>query len=158
MATVTINGTELKTDDPKAVRKALAKALRDEKAKQDRDRKDRDLALMMARAEAYRVLERKLTDGAMPDAWILYRPGDKWATLVKARTTFTLGHYGMNFLGAVCDGSGYAMLIFLEDDTTKEVKCYAVAAVNDVHAMADLHCVTLADFARETVVASEDAA
>ncbi len=165
MATVTINGTELDTDDPKAVRKALDKARREEKKASEARSKTCSLATDKAQTSGYRILCWKAENGDKCRGWRFYEPGDKWApnlfkpivdgefddgykTRIFGTQDATLRHWGQRFMGAVCNGGGFAWLIFLQDETTRVVQCYAIGIVDEVIALAECPGISVDDFQR----------
>jgi hypothetical protein len=171
MATVTINGTDLDNDDPKTVRKALAKVRREEKKAEQVRSEASDVAYAEAQANGYKVLSRKASGESFPDGWRLYRPGDKWAqhlfttgedddgndfyrgwtTRLSLSSNAFLRHYGNDFLGAVCNGSGFAWLVFLQevnfsDASRGPILCYAVGSHDGVVRLADCPGIDMSDF------------
>ncbi len=169
MATVTINGTELTTDEPKLVQRAVAKARREEK-KAEKVRSDAYVsALAKAERNGFKALSRKASGESFAVAWRIYRSGDKWSNHLftigveedgyfaswKTRLTMqsptVLHHYGSEFVGAVADGGGYVWLIFLQevrdhDGSRGPIVCYAVGSCDGSIALAECPGIDPSDF------------
>ncbi len=169
MATVTINGTDLNTDEPKLVQWALAKARRDEK-KAAQVREDAyKAAQVIAERHGFKILSRKASGDTFPVAWKIYRPGDKWSnhlfttgieedgcfyswkTQLVMPSPVVCHHFGNEFIGAVSDGGGYAWLIFLQevrnhDNSRGPIVCYAVGSCDGAIALAECPGIDPSDF------------
>ena len=163
MATITINGTELATDDPKAIRKALNAARKAEKAKREQQSKDSDHAHLVARSNAWFLLSRKA--GGESQIYKLYthesryKPfrqvegdyyGERVMQLETAPSRITIRHYGREFMGAVATCAGYVVAIFLRDETTGQTECFGIGACGESWALADCPGITMADFRPES--------
>ncbi len=141
--------------DAKRELRRLAKAAEVARAVAEKLRK---AARLKAEAGAYRVLHFAAGRETFPPAWKLYRPGvHKWAehlakpAVGKRHTTFVqlddgwteIEHYAFHFVGAVCNGSGFAHAIVLQDrDDLARVVVYAVAAEGGQWALADCPGIT----------------
>ncbi len=163
MATVTINGEELTTDDPKLVRRALEKARREEKKAAEVERIDRDNAHIKAQANGYRLLSWKLEGNGFPPTIEFHPLGSAyckrtdssvidWDTEVMGYPkNVTIGHYGQQFVGVV-SGASYPFALFLrnEDGT---ILCYALGTSNDSYSLAPCLGIAPSDFMYATCLA-----
>lgn len=173
MLTITTDyGTFTGETEAEAI-KAARKAKR-EAAKRDAEQaKLREVAYTRAAEKGFRILCRVLEHGKMPRAWRLYRPGDKWAENLFARSVETdfhgfptgtafvvespgegqsrvmVGHYGCEMVGAVCGGAGFTLCYFLRDRTTGEVECRALGCHMGVYATERVPTVTPEMFQRD---------
>ncbi len=174
MATVTINGTETTSDDPKTVRRALDKARREEKKATAAMSAACETARAIAERRGYRILSHKASGQSFPNGWRVYYPGDKWAphlftlnaemdgytshnhTLVRCDPAAIVAHYNEDFIGAVCDGSGYAWLVFLRerqrtvDGSNGPIMCYAIGSHEGAYYRARCEGISPTDFCRTT--------
>ncbi len=174
MATVTINGSETTSDDPKIVRRALDKARREEKKAEQARAESCAAARAIAEHRGYNVLSHKASGGTFPRGWTVYYPGDKWApnlftlhadvdgftrhdnTMVRCDPAVIVQHYNQDFIAAVCGGSGYAWMIFLQerqrtvDGSNGPILSYAIGSCNGLYVLADCPGINPSDFRRTT--------
>jgi len=165
MITVNVNGTEIEVQDEKQARKEIAKALRQERKEAKRRSEAYALAMVKARSEAYRVLQRKVTGEEFPRAWVFHPAGHKWFTslakpvapefgtrtndhvLTKEDGDAPLSHFGFDLVGAVCGGAGFCLVVFLRDrDGDRKTYCHAVGMHDGQVALAECPNVTPEDF------------
>ncbi len=166
MATITINGTRLDSDDAKTVRRELGKVRRAE-AKADAERTEKnEQARLKARDIGFDVLSRKASGSDFPRFWRIYRPGDQWAehafTQVKDEPETivqcgpqetTVRHYGWDFMGAVTNAGGYTQVIFIRDSDHRsrlddDATCYTIGTADNgaVYYLAELPGIKMSDF------------
>jgi len=162
---IEIDGVRVEAETEKEVRKEMRRLLKAQ-AVEDADRAARlDVAQQRAEANGYRVLARRAEpDNTFPRGWRLYRPQDEWGkclfrpaddrdwtTVVTTRHgEARVQHWLRPFLGAVCDGGGYAWLVFLGGHEGEPTVCYAIATEGDVYALAPCPGITMDDFAPAT--------
>jgi hypothetical protein len=106
-------------------------------------------------------------EGELPRAWEYFPMGAKYAPFrvgpehgrdMNGRNTqteiegedgkATLEHYGMEFLGGVCNGAGFCMVIALRDTYTGQTACYAVGTEQGEYCLSILHGITPENFNR----------
>lgn len=160
MVTIEVNGQRVEASTEKEAKKMLAKLLKQEKAAQAKRNAEYQAARQKGEALAYRILSRLpvLTAEPLPDAWRYYEPHHKFAEHLyrkvedkrdthalntEARYGVVVDHYGLDLVGAACNGSGFCWLIFLRDRYGDcPVTCYAVGVEGDTHALVECPGVT----------------
>lgn len=159
--TITVNGTEIQSDDPKVIAGAIRKA----KAEEAKANQARVAAYGIAKAkateEAYHVLANKarlerltyLTfyPASKGGNWAPFRTGESGKLqLDTAPHSCEYDPYGYRFHGAVAGCSGIAVLVFLQDKSRPDViECLAIASQDGEIACVDVPGVTPDDFSRD---------
>jgi hypothetical protein len=165
MTTITTDYGTFEADTEKQAlalaRKAKAAHAKD-KERQDRDR---DTARLRAEAVAYRVLCRKAEGSEFPGGWTYHAADEQhmpWKLVLQPTMSYgvkpvitwsgehgtaTSEHYGYRFLGAVMNGAGWPIVVFLQEVREGgEIEVYALGFEADQYAFAKLPGVTADEF------------
>jgi hypothetical protein len=164
MVTIEVNGRKVEAETEKEAKKALAKLMREDKKERAARNADYQQAQLKAQAAAYRVLARKATGERFPCGWTFYTPDDKFSSglfqrveceaherKVKLNTEARYGveydHYGYHFLGAVCNGAGFAWLVVIQDlDRERPPEVLAIGATEHGFTLAECPGIGIDDF------------
>lgn len=141
--------TTIKTDDGEfsgetladATKQAKAAARRAAKIEAERS-KLRDWARTKARAEAWRILDRKIRGESFPRGWRFHEAGSQYSPTKQLANEFSAhrcsvrvetedgtadeSFYGCQFIGTIDKGNGYTMAIVLRNGSQTQILAVAV--------------------------------
>lgn len=153
MVAIEVNGVRVEASTEKEAKRAMARLVRESRKAEEAKGKLRKMAQLRSESIGYRVLGRMAEKGELPKAWEYFPRGAQYApfqTDLDGRETVidgeeckaTIEHYGMEFLGGVCNGAGFCFVVAMRDTYTNQTVCYAVGTEQGEYCLSLLHGIT----------------